>query len=116
MMCFVDDELLDALRAWDLGPLDVRLFGRGMGSRTWLVGSGEDAFVAKASPGGPQLDRGLEAAEIVARRTGMRTAAPVRTAAGESHVPIGEWRLSLLTLVPGRPADETNPNEVRSWG
>jgi homoserine kinase type II len=111
----VDDELRQALAAWDLGPHSVEPFGRGMGSRTWLVRVADERFVAKASPGGAQLDRGLEAAEIVTRSTGIRTATPNRTASGELNVPIGDWRLSLLTFVPGRPADERRPDEVRAW-
>ncbi len=111
----MDDDLHIALGSWDLGPHTVEPFGRGMGSRTWLVRDADDAFVAKASPGGAQLDRGLEAAEIVARSTGMRTATPIRTVSGELNAPIGDWRLSLLTFVPGGPASETKPHEVRAW-
>jgi homoserine kinase type II len=112
----VDDELHDALAAWDLGPVDVRPFGRGMGSRTWLVETdGRGSFVAKASPGGPQLERSLEAAAIVAE-AGVRTAAPVRTRSGELTVQIADWRLAVQTFVRGRPADERIPDEVRAWG
>jgi Ser/Thr protein kinase RdoA (MazF antagonist) len=111
----VDDQLRDALESWDLGTYEVEPFGRGMGSRTWLVRCSNEAFVAKASAGGVQLDRGLEAADL-ARAAGLRTSAPIRTSHGELTAPIGEQHLSLMTFVPGRPADEKSSSEVRSWG
>jgi homoserine kinase type II len=111
----LEDELRAALSKWNLGPYKVEPFGRGMGSRTWLVRTSTNRYVAKASPGGPHLDRGHEAA-AVASRAGVRAAVPTLTASGDTSVPIADWRLALLTFVPGRPVDEAAPKELRDWG
>lgn len=116
-----DDDLTDALAAWDLADLgagvSVRWYGRGMNSTTWLVATDTGAWVAKAVPAAAtaQFKVGLVAAARL-DAAGVLAGAPLPTRTGALSVARAGACLALLRFVEGRALDPTRPDERRAWG
>ena len=90
--------------AWGLSEPNLKPHDAGMNSRTWIVESGDERFVAKAVPA-DQHDRfvsGLAVAAL-AEAGGILTGSAVPTRHGERWHRLGDHTLALLRFVPGRP-------------
>lgn len=109
------------LRAWGLEGATVTPLPGGASGEVFLVATPERRFVAKhAYMHRHDFEPGLLAAEVVARSTGFRTAAPVRTTVGDVLVMVEHngyaHPLALLQWVQGEPMPVDNDAAARELG
>ena len=111
-------ELLAVLaEEWDVVEPRLEAHDAGMNSRTWLVDSGGERYVAKAVPA-DQHDRfvsGLAVAAL-AEAGGVVTGSAVPTHDGGRWTRVGDHTLALLRFVHGRPLEGDDPEEQRIIG
>lgn len=103
--------------AWGMADPRLERHDAGMNSRTWIVESGGDRYVAKVVPP-DQHDRfvsGLAVAAL-AEAGGILTGSAVPTRHGERWHRLGAHTLALLRFVPGRPLTGDDPEEQRIMG